>query len=155
MAARAPDRWRLALPLLLPSLGGLAYLAAFGAPVRLIAVNAGALGPDVSASVGHGPTPAVGDPVVVDGHAVADAAAGLLDEGIEPLAHFLDGGGPDAVAVALESDGTGAVYPAVYLRRDGRVDEHLLDPHPLLDFEGEAYRRALVTLLAAFLPLPE
>jgi len=31
------------------------------------AVNAGALGPDVSASVGHGPTPVVGDPVVVDG----------------------------------------------------------------------------------------
>jgi len=31
------------------------------------AVNAGALGPDVSASVAHGPTPAVGDPLVVDG----------------------------------------------------------------------------------------
>lgn len=40
---RTAERWRLALPLALPALGGLAYLAAFGAPVRLIAVNAGAL----------------------------------------------------------------------------------------------------------------
>lgn len=43
MSARALDRWRLTLPLLLPSLGGLAYLTAFGAPARLIAVNLGAL----------------------------------------------------------------------------------------------------------------
>ncbi|WP_301751245.1 hypothetical protein [uncultured Erythrobacter sp.] len=43
MSARAFDRWRLTLPLLLPSLGGLAYLYAFEAPTRLIAVNVGAL----------------------------------------------------------------------------------------------------------------
>ena len=43
MSARAFDRWRLTLPLLLPSLGGLAYLYTFDAPTRLIAVNAGAL----------------------------------------------------------------------------------------------------------------
>lgn len=43
MSARASDRWRLALPLAVPSVGGLAYLAAFEAPERLIAVNAGAL----------------------------------------------------------------------------------------------------------------
>lgn len=43
MSARLADRGRLALPLLVPALGGLAYLAAFGAPLRLIAVNAGAL----------------------------------------------------------------------------------------------------------------
>ena len=40
---RLSDRWRLTLPLALPVLGGLAYLAAFDAPARLIAVNAGAL----------------------------------------------------------------------------------------------------------------
>lgn len=38
-----PQHWRLTLPLAIPSLGGLAYLAAFEAPARLIAVNAGAL----------------------------------------------------------------------------------------------------------------
>ncbi|MFO6447668.1 hypothetical protein ACLBKU_11035 [Erythrobacter sp. NE805] len=43
MGAPHVDRWRLALPLAVPALGGLAYLAAFGAPARLIAVNAGAL----------------------------------------------------------------------------------------------------------------
>lgn len=43
VSPRALDRWRLTLPLLLPALGGLAYLVAFGAPARLIAVNAGAL----------------------------------------------------------------------------------------------------------------
>lgn len=43
MGARLATRWRLALALLLPCLGGLAYLAAFGAPGRLIAINAGAL----------------------------------------------------------------------------------------------------------------
>lgn len=43
MSARAADRWQRALPLAVPALGGLAYLAAFGAPARLLAVNAGAL----------------------------------------------------------------------------------------------------------------
>lgn len=43
MSAPIADRWRLALPLAVPALGGLAYLAAFGAPLRLIAVNAVAL----------------------------------------------------------------------------------------------------------------
>ncbi len=43
MSARAADSWRLTLPLALPALAGLAYLVAFGAPARLIAVNAGAL----------------------------------------------------------------------------------------------------------------
>ena len=43
MWARASDRWRLTLPLLLPSLGGLAYLSAFGARQPLIVVNAIAL----------------------------------------------------------------------------------------------------------------
>jgi len=44
VAAQLSDRWRLTLPLAIPSLGGLAYLFAFDAPLRLIAVNAGALG---------------------------------------------------------------------------------------------------------------
>lgn len=43
MSAPAAQRWQRALPLAVPALGGLAYLAAFGAPARLVAVNAGAL----------------------------------------------------------------------------------------------------------------
>lgn len=37
------NRWRLTLAFSIPSLGGLVYLAAFDAPTRLIAVNAGAV----------------------------------------------------------------------------------------------------------------
>jgi hypothetical protein len=43
VSAKAFARWRLALTLAIPSLGGLAYLTAFEAPMRLIAINAGAL----------------------------------------------------------------------------------------------------------------
>ncbi|TAD83262.1 MAG: hypothetical protein EAY70_02450 [Sphingomonadales bacterium] len=43
MSAHAFDRWRLTLPLLLPALGGVAYLAAFDAAARLIAIHSGAL----------------------------------------------------------------------------------------------------------------
>lgn len=43
MSAPLADRWRLTLPLLLPSLGGLAYLYAFGARTSLIVVNGIAL----------------------------------------------------------------------------------------------------------------
>ena len=50
-----------------------------------------------------------------------DPASGIRDEGIVPLAPFVDetdGTGPDALAVTLETDGTGAVYPVLY--RPGR-----------------------------------
>lgn len=43
MGAQISNRLRLTLPLLLPTLGGLAYLFAFGARTPLIAVNAAAL----------------------------------------------------------------------------------------------------------------
>jgi hypothetical protein len=76
-----------------------------------------------------------------------DPAIGISDEGILPLADFTDAGGPDAVAVALESNGRDDPYPAVYLRRSGTMKEYLLPPHPLLDFEGAFYRDELATAL--------
>ncbi|HEY6056641.1 MAG TPA: NAD(P)-binding domain-containing protein [Candidatus Limnocylindrales bacterium] len=81
-----------------------------------------------------------------------DGDRGITDDGIVPLAHFLDAGGGDAIAVTLESDGTGAVYPALYLRLDGRTEEHLLEPHPLLDYEGREYRKALAAILGRLVP---
>ena len=69
------------------------------------------------------------------------------DEGIQPLAHFVDAAGPDAVAVAVEMDADGAIFPGVYVRRGGRLRETTLDPHPLHDFEREEYRRVLELLL--------
>jgi thioredoxin reductase len=81
-------------------------------------------------------------------HAVTlDPNAGIRDEGIVPLAHFVGEQHPDAAAAAVEIDPAGTIYPAVYVRRDGRLYEHELDPHPLNAFDGAEYRRALETLL--------
>jgi thioredoxin reductase len=76
-----------------------------------------------------------------------DRNGGITDEGILPLAHFIDSGGGDAVAVALESNGQGDPYPAVYLRKHGALSEHILAPHPLLQFEGLEHDRQLRDIL--------
>jgi thioredoxin reductase len=62
---------------------------------------------------------------------------------IVPLAAFVDETGPDAVAVAVEMDAAGEVYPAVYVRRSGEIAERLLPPHQLNDFRGAEYEREL------------
>jgi thioredoxin reductase len=72
---------------------------------------------------------------------------GIRNDGIVPLTTFLDEGGPDGVALTIEADGTGAIYPAVYARRAGRTAEHLLAPHPLLDFTTMEHRRQLADVL--------
>jgi thioredoxin reductase len=78
---------------------------------------------------------------------VIDGDLGIVDDGIAPLAHFVDSAGPDAVAIALESNGRDDPYPAVYVRRAGAVTEHLLDPDPLLNFEGDEHRKAMMAAL--------
>ncbi len=82
-----------------------------------------------------------------------DPAAGIRDGGIVPLATFVDaadGSGPDALAISLETDGTGIIYPVLYRRVEGRLSEHPIDPHPLLDYETESARRAIDDVLAGF-----
>jgi thioredoxin reductase len=66
---------------------------------------------------------------------------------IVPLAHFVDAGGPNAVAVAVEMDATGETYPAVYLRRNGEITERILPPHHLNDFRGPEHEGELRALL--------
>jgi thioredoxin reductase len=73
----------------------------------------------------------------------------LHDEGIVPLEHFLDSGGEDAVAAAIEMDPRAVIYPAVYVRRGGRIMEHELQPHPVHAFGGAEYRRELGSMLLA------
>ena len=75
-----------------------------------------------------------------------DPDVGVEDVGILPLTHFLDHGGPDAVAMSVESDGA-SIYPVLYIRRGGATEEHALDPDPLHDFEGIVHRRALGKIL--------
>ena len=87
-------------------------------------------------------------------HAVSvDGSAGIRDEGIMPLEHFVDGGGSgrDAAAVSVEMGADGAIHPAVYIRRGGEIEEHALDPHPTRAFDGDGYRRAVGRLLAPLL----
>ena len=85
-------------------------------------------------------------------HQVTATEDGLVvDDGIVPLQHFVDAPGPDAVAVAVETDDTGDIHPAVYVRNNGRVVEHVLDGDVLLDFRGPAQREAAVAALKGWL----
>lgn len=80
-----------------------------------------------------------------------DGREGIRDEGIAPLAHFVDAPGPDAVAIVLETDNDGDHHPAVYVRRDGRVSEHVLAGDPLLTFQSGEHRAQLTALLDGLL----
>jgi hypothetical protein len=64
---------------------------------------------------------------------------GLSD--VVPLAAFVDDPGADAVAVAVETNPAGDVYPALYVRRGGDVRELVLHPDQLNDFRGPDYER--------------
>ena len=70
-----------------------------------------------------------------------------VDEGIVPLEHFVDMEGTNGVAVTVELDGAGRIFPSVYVRRRGKLRIERLDPHPLHAFDGEPYRRALTKLV--------
>ena len=77
-----------------------------------------------------------------------DESNGIRDDGIWPLAHFVDAAGGDAVAVTLEHTAEGEIRPAVYVRRDGKVEEHVMPSDPLLDFESAEHRKQLSGLLS-------
>ena len=82
-----------------------------------------------------------------------DPARGIVDDGILPLQHFVDSGGPDGVAVAVEANPKGENYPAVYVRKANAISEHLLPTNPLLDFETAEHRAQLASALAPLLPV--
>jgi thioredoxin reductase len=81
----------------------------------------------------------------------AGGADGIRDDGILPLADFVDRDGGDACAVAVEYDADGAIVPVVYVRRGGRLIEHALPPHPLHAFDTDEHRRLLAECLAPLL----
>jgi len=76
-----------------------------------------------------------------------DPGEGIVDQGILPLAHFVDEAGPDAIAATVETDDTGDIHPCVYVRRGGKVQEHLLDGAALHDFTGPEHRAQLEGLM--------
>jgi hypothetical protein len=73
----------------------------------------------------------------------ADPITGLRDAGVQPLAHVLDEGAEDAIVVTLEADGSGAIYPVLYTRIGEAVNEHPLDPDPLLRYDSAETRAAI------------
>jgi thioredoxin reductase len=80
-----------------------------------------------------------------------DGADGIRDEGIVPLADFVDRDGRDACAVTVEYDADGTIIPVVYVRRGGRLVEHSLASHPLHSFGTDEHRRQLEACLAPLL----
>jgi thioredoxin reductase len=81
-----------------------------------------------------------------------DGAHGIRDEGIVPLADFVDRDGGDACAVAVEYDADGTIVPVVYVRRSGRLEEQALPPHPIHQFDTDEHRRQLAACLAPIVP---
>ena len=81
-----------------------------------------------------------------------DPAAGPLDDGVQPLTHFLDAGGPDAIAVTLEADGSGAIYPVLYTRLAGDIRERRIEPDPLLRYDSDDTRREVWAILREAVP---
>jgi thioredoxin reductase len=76
-----------------------------------------------------------------------DPDDGVVDDGIVPLAHFVDASGPDAIAVAVEMDAKGVIYPAAYRWRAGKLAGRDLDGELLHRFENAQHGRALLDLL--------
>lgn len=76
-----------------------------------------------------------------------DPEGGFRDDGVQPLAHVLDSTGPNALAATLEADGTGAIYPVVYTRIDGRIVEQSIEPDAMLRYDSADSRRAIDELV--------
>ena len=73
--------------------------------------------------------------------------AGWQDDGIWPLAAFVDSSGPDAVAVTLEPRPDATIYPIAYVRVGGAVTEHALDPETMNEYRGSPHREQIAAIL--------
>ncbi len=78
---------------------------------------------------------------------VSRSDGGWRDEGVMPLAHYLDAAEDDRAAASVEVDEKGTILPTLYLRDRGEIREHQLDPHPLHEYEGEPYRRHVAAIV--------
>ncbi|MCW5695696.1 MAG: NAD(P)-binding domain-containing protein [Bauldia sp.] len=74
---------------------------------------------------------------------------GIADRGMMPLTAFLDEAtDTDGVALTIESDGTGAIYPVLYVRRHGNIAEHRLPDNEMADFTTAEHRKAMAAAVA-------
>jgi thioredoxin reductase len=81
-----------------------------------------------------------------------DPTAGLVDDGVQPLTHYLDAGGPNAVAATLEADGSGAIFPVLYTRIGGEIRERAIQADPLLRYDGPETRREVLAIVREAIP---
>ncbi len=72
-----------------------------------------------------------------------DPEQGPRDGGIVPLQHFVDAEDGPAVAITVEATKEGEIRPAAYVREAKGTTEHVLDSHPLLDFQTPEHGRQL------------
>lgn len=72
----------------------------------------------------------------------------FADAGTVPLAHFVDAYDDDAVAVAIETDASGDIHPALYMKRGATVTEQLLPSAHLHSYETKEHRSQLTSLLS-------
>jgi thioredoxin reductase len=86
-------------------------------------------------------------------HALSrDPDGSIRDEGIVSLAEYVDVPGPDGAAITVETDDHGSIHPAVYVRRNGRVDaDAVLDPSPLTEYRTAGHRTQLQALITGVL----
>lgn len=80
-----------------------------------------------------------------------DKGHGIFDEGIVPLAHFVDEQGPDGVAATVFNDDKGDLHPVFYVRTGGRVNEHVLESNIMLDFTTADHHTHLIAVLKGVL----
>ncbi len=71
------------------------------------------------------------------------AQRGIVDEGVLPLHQFVEFEEGDGIAATIELDASGESYPAIYVRHEGDLSEHLLSTTTLLDFETSVHAREL------------
>jgi thioredoxin reductase len=76
-----------------------------------------------------------------------DASGGLRDDGTQPLTHFLDTAGPDALGVTLEADGSGSIRPALFTKIGGAIGEHILDVDPRARYDGPEALAAITSVM--------
>jgi hypothetical protein len=67
--------------------------------------------------------------------------------GIVPLAHFLDHCEEGSIALTIEMNAAGEIYPVSYVRAGEEIDERDLPTHALNDFGGIEHRASLESLL--------
>jgi thioredoxin reductase len=116
----------------------------FGVAVERPTLDAAAVRPYLLAELAHAPELWVQKGYLAR---VLSVDGAVRDEGIVPLEHFVDEGADDAIAVTVEMDSDGRIYPAAYVRVGGDLVEHQLPEHPAHLFDSDAHRRDLDSLL--------